>query len=333
MQRAGLVLHHGLTDGASLARQGQLAEECGYESLWVTERYCHEETFSMLGYLAATTRRLRLGVGVVNPYTRSPALTAMGAATLDRMSGGRLVLGLGRSERDVIENRLGIPYGEPRRTLEAAVRAVRLLLDGGRIDGGPTPFDLRAKLAVRPLQPRLPIYLAAIGRPALRLAGALADGVLLNAYVPTGYVPWAIRHVHDAARQAGRDPAAIEIACMIVVREGDAEHLRPGLRGRVVRLLCEPHVGEILLRTGGFDPGIASQTRTRIAGGRLAEAEHLVSDAMVDAFYALGPPARLAERVAAYRRQGVTLPLLLPTLEGFEGVARALGTLPRGDLD
>jgi 5,10-methylenetetrahydromethanopterin reductase len=327
MQRTGLVLHHGLTDGATLARQARLAEDCGYESLWVTERYFHEETFSMLGYLAAATRRLRLGVGVVNPFTRSPALTAMAAATLDRLSGGRLVLGVGRSERDVIEGRMGIPYGAPRGALEATVRTIRTLLDGERLAGGPAPFDLHAKLALRPVQARLPIYLAAIGRSALRLAGAIADGVLLNAYVPTGYVPWAIRHVHDAAREAGRDPAGIEIACMIVVREGgDPDRLHPALRARVVRLLCEPHVGQILLQTGGFDPGIATQVRSRVANGRPAEAERLVTGAMIEAFYALGPPERLAQRVEDYRRHGVTLPLLLPTLDGFEGAARALAT-------
>jgi 5,10-methylenetetrahydromethanopterin reductase len=331
MQRTSLVLHHGLTDGAALTRQARVAEDCGFESLWVTERYFHEETFSMLGYLAAATRVLRLGVGVVNPYTRSPALSAMAAATLDRLSGGRFVLGLGRSERDVVEDRMGIPYGEPRATLGAAVRTIRTLLAGERVAGGPAPFDLHAKLALRPIQARLPIYLAAIGRPALRLAGAIADGVLLNAYVPVGYIPWAVQHVHDAARDAGRDPVEVEIACMIVVREGpDLDRLRPGLRARVARLLCEPHVGEILCQTGGFDPALASHLRTRVAAGLPEEAGRLVTDGMIEAFYALGPPSRLAERVAAYRRHGVTLPLLLPALEGFERVARALAPVERG---
>ena len=177
----------------------------------------------------------------------------------------------------------------------------------------------------------MPIHLAAIGRPALRLAGAVADGVLLNAYVPTGYVPWAIRHVREGALEAGRDPADIEIACMIVVRESaDPDRLRPGLRARVARLLCEPHVGEILLRTGGFDPAIAPRVRTLATHGSPAQAELLVTDAMIDAFYALGPADRLAKRVAAYRGHGVTLPLLLPTLEDFERIAHALA--PQGGV-
>jgi len=306
MERTGLVLHHGITDGAALTRWGRIAEECGYDSLWVTERLRHEETFALLGHLAASTTRLGLGVGVVNPYTRHPALIAMGAATLAALTGGRFVLGLGRSEREVIEGRLGLPYHAPQQTLAEAVATVRRELD----------------------RTRVPIYLAAMGRRALRLAGSVADGVVLNAYVPVGYVPWAIREIEAGARAAGRDPAAIDVACMLVVRAGpDAAALRPALRERVVRLLCEAHVGEILLATGGFDPGVLAPLRQAVADGRGTDAAALVSDPMIDAFYVLGPASRLRERIAAYRAAGVSLPLLLPRLDDFEGVARALAAI------
>jgi len=323
MERTGLVLHHGITGGAQLARYGRLAEACGYESLWVTERYFHEETFSLLGYLAASTERLRLGVGVVNPYTRSPALTAMGAATLDRLSGGRMMLGLGRSEHDVIADRLGLPYRRPRRTLAETVHAIRRLLGGERIDATVGNAALKATLALRPAQSALPIYVAAIGRRALRLAGQVADGVLLNAYVPVGYIGWAIGEIREGARGAGRDPAAIDVACMMVVREGpDATALRPSLRERVVRLLREAHTGEILLETAGFDPAVAATLRASTAAGWTGEAERLVSDDLIDALYLLGPATRIRDRVDAYRAAGVTLPLLLPRLADFEQVAR-----------
>ena len=83
MARQGIVLYHGIDSGGELKEYAETAERCGYESLWVTERYFHEETFSMLGFLAAVTHDIKLGVGVVNPFTRNPALTAMSAATLD----------------------------------------------------------------------------------------------------------------------------------------------------------------------------------------------------------------------------------------------------------
>jgi len=303
MERTGLVLHHGITDGRALTRWGRIAEECGYDSLWVTERLRHEETFSLLGHLAASTSGLGLGVAVVNPYTRHPALIAMGAVTLAALSGGRFVLGLGRSEREVVEGRLGLPYDAPHRVLREAVAAVRREL--GRTT--------------------VPIYLAAIGRRALRLAGAIADGVVLNAYVPVGYVPWAVREIEAGARSAGRDPAAVDIACMLVVRAGpDAAALRPALRERVVRLLCEAHVGEILVATSGFGPEVLPPLRRAATEGRVGEAAALVSDAMIDAFYLLGPVPRLRERIAAYRAAGVKLPLLLPRLVDFADTAVAL---------
>lgn len=323
MAGLGLVLHHGIESGAQLAACGRLADDLGYDSLWATERYFHEETFGMLGHLAATTARVRLGVGVVNPYGRHPALTAMGAATLDRLSGGRFVLGLGRSERDVVEEKLGLSHRGSRARLRRTVEAIRALLAGERMPG---PDGGTAKLAIRPVQSPLPIHVAAIGRRALRLAGEVADGVLLNAYVSPAYVRWAVGEIHAAARAAGRDPGAIEIACMLVVRLGDdLGALRPALKPRLVRLLAEPHTGETLLETGGFDAGVLPRIRAAVAEGDEARALPLVSDAMVDAFYVVGPPEHCRERIAAYRATGVESPLLLPKLGDYPTVARALG--------
>jgi len=82
MDRLGIVVYHGVEGGPELGAYGRQAEESGFDSVWVTERYFHEETFSLLGYLAAATTGIRLGLGVANPYTRSPALLAMAGATL-----------------------------------------------------------------------------------------------------------------------------------------------------------------------------------------------------------------------------------------------------------
>ena len=146
------------TRGRSSPATGRRAEDAGYSSLWVTERYFHEETFALLGHLAAATASLRLGVGVVNPYGRHPALTAMGAATLDRLSGGRFILGLGRSERDdVVEDKLGRSHAKSRRRLRETVHSVRALLAGERVE---PPDGGRVRLAIHPVQTPLPIYLA-----------------------------------------------------------------------------------------------------------------------------------------------------------------------------
>ena len=222
MARLGIVLYHGIEGGPELADCGRRAEEAGFESLWVTERYFHEETCSLLGFLAAATRSIELGVGVVNPFTRNPALLAMAAATLDRISGGRSILGLGRSDRPVIEGRMGIPYDGSLSALEEAVVLIRRLLSGDRVTASRGRFPLDGvRLAISPTRDRVPIYLAGIGPRALRLAGAVADGVLLNAYTPTGYVRYAVDEVRRAAQRAGRDPQSVEIAGMLVVRMTD----------------------------------------------------------------------------------------------------------------
>jgi len=321
-----MVLYHGIESGPQLKGYAAQAEAAGYESLWVTERYFHEETFALLGFLAASTRTIKLGVGVTNPYTRHPALLAMASATLDRICGGRFLLGLGRSERAVIQERMGIPYGPPRATLAEAVGMIRALLAGQHVDTTAGQLTLRdARLAITPIQPALPIYVAAIGPKALRLAGTVADGVLLNAYVPPGYVRYAVQEVREAARAAGRDPQAIDIACMLIVRlTNDLGQMLPSLKQRLVRLLEEPYVGEILLDKGGFDPAILGALRTAAAQGRQAEAASLVSEAMVEAFYLAGTASQCCARVAEYRAAGVDLPLLLPRLEDYHTTVEAL---------
>lgn len=325
MTRLGMVLYHGLESGPELESYARAAETAGYESLWVTERYFHEETFTLLGFLAAVTQRMKLGVGVTNPYTRHPALLAMASATLDRVSGGRFILGMGRSEPFIIRDRLGLDYRQPRTVLAEAVGSVRHLLAGERVDTAGKQATLRdTRLAILPVQQPLPIYLAALGPQALRLAGTIADGVILNAYVPTGYVRYAVREIREAARQAGRDPKAIDITCMLVVRlTPDAGAIIPGLKQRLVRLLAEPYVGEILLAQGGFDPGILGPLRDAASRADAAAVE-LVSDDMVEAFYLIGDAAACRARIADYRDAGVDAPLLLPRLEDYMQVVEAL---------
>ena len=323
MARLGIVLYHGIESGVDLRRYGETAEEAGFESLWVTERYFHEETFSMLGYLAAATQHIRLGLGVANPYTRNPALLAMAAATLDRVSGGRFVLGLGRSDRAVVQGRMGIPYGDPRAVLEEVVGIVKKLLSGQSVSSRKGRLSLaNVRLAVKPVQERLPVYLGAIGPKALRLAGAVADGVLLNAYTPTGYARYAVEEVRKAAQEAGRDPDSVDIACMMVVRPTEEpEAIWPELKKRIVRLLAEPHIGEILLEKGDFDPSILVPLRASVDKGDGEDTAGLISDELVKGLYLVGRPSRLLERIAEYREAGVDLPLLLPRLDDFHAVA------------
>ena len=324
MERTGIVLYHSIDSGGELKGYARLAEDAGFESVWVTERYFHEETFSILGFLAASTERIKLGVGVVNPFTRHPALLAMGAATLDRISGGRFVLGMGRSDRPVIQDRMGISHDGSLDALGDAVGIVRRLLAGESVSARQGRFHLDdVGVGVRPVQDRLPIYLAGIGPRALRLAGQVADGVLLNAYTSTAYVRYAVGEIRDAATQAGRDPTDVDIACMLVVRPtDDPTSMRASLKERMVRLLDEPHVGEVLLENGGFDATILPALRESVATDGGTTATELIPDELLEQSYLIGTPDRIRKRVDDYRDAGVDLPLLLPRLESFEAVAK-----------
>ena len=325
MARLGIVIYHGVEGGAALRDYARGAEEAGFESVWVTERNFHEEAFSLLGFLGAATERIKLGLGVTNPYTRHPALLAMASATGDRMSSGRFLLGLGGSDRFTIQERMGIAYDNPRSTVEETVAALRTLLSGGTLTSTAGRFPMKdAHLAVLPVQQRLPIYLAGTGPKALRMAGAIADGVLLNAFTPTDYVRYATEEVRKGAQEADKEPDAVDIACVLAVRlTDDPEAIWPELKHRIVRLLAEPNVGEILLEKGGFDPSILGQLRA-LAESNREEAARLVSDDMVRSFYVVGSPADCKERITAYREAGADLPVLLPLPHDFGPVAKYL---------
>ena len=326
MPDLGLVLYHGFQSGGELARYGRLADDFGYHSLWVTERYQHEETFATLGYLAASTSRVRFGVAVANAYTRHPGLLAMASATLDRVSGGRFILCMGTSDKPVVEEKLGMPYGDARATLKQAVGIIRGLLAGERVESKTGRFQFGpTKLAVAPIQRPLPIYVAAMGPKALRLAGAIGDGVMLNSYMPTKYVRWAVNEAREGARAAGRDPARIAIACMLTVRlTSDPASVRASLKERIARLLAEQHTGEVLMRSCGYDPSLLPRLREAERHGKRHEAASLISDTMVDEFWVVGNADHIRERIDEYRTAGVTLPLLLPRLEDYEVVAKAV---------
>jgi len=322
----GIVLHHGIKSGRELSRYAKLAENSGFSSLWLTERYFHEETFSILGYISAVTNNIKLGVGVVNPFTRNLALLGMATATLDRISGGRFILGLGRSERLVIENKMGISYDSSLTTLENSARILREMLSSNVLVKDNNFFGLKdINLSIKPVQNEIPIYLAAIGPKALRSAGSTADGVILNAYVPAGYVKYAVKVIKDSAAKAGKNPNKIRIACMLVIRPTEnPEDMYAKLRGRVVKLLQEPYIGEILLEKGGFDPGILTPLRKRLKHGALEEAQSLISNEIVDSLYLVGPMSYCKEKIEEYVEAGVDQPLLLPYLNDFPVVAKLI---------
>lgn len=290
----------------------------------MTEDYYREEAFSMLGALSEATSRIKLALGVTNPYTRNPALLAMSAATTDMLSGGRFILGLGRSERHSIESEMGIPYEAPLKRLEETVKVLKRLFKGETVYN---PYlGLGAvSLRLRPRNGQLGVYLAASGPKTLRLAGKVADGVILNAYSPIGYVKYAIEEVKMGAEEAGRKGAEIDIACVLIVRKvEDVSTVMAAMRKRVASMLCEPLIGELLLEKGGFDSSYLREIRALMSRGEEDKAARWVTEELAKAMYVAGSRDECLQRIREYRGAGVSLPILLPQLSQFADVAQSL---------
>ena len=151
----------------------ELAEAAGYESVWVPEAF-GSDAFTLLGLLAGKTNQMRLATGIVNVYSRSPALLAQSFATLDEISGGRAIIGLGTSGPIVVKNWHSQAFDKPMTRTREAVEIIKLALSGERVDYEGACFRLEGfRLLIRPIQDRIPIYLATLKSRAVRQTGEI----------------------------------------------------------------------------------------------------------------------------------------------------------------
>lgn len=322
--RLGLLLPLGpAPDAPDIASRAREAEAAGFDSAWVIEDYYSWECFASLGYLAAVTERIALGVSVTTPYVRPAALLASAVATLDRFANGRALLGIGRCTGTLL-GQIGIEDRLPLTTLRETTEALRLLWQGGTVSyHGKTVEIDRVVPDVLPVNGNVPILFGAIGPKALRLAGQVADGVILTSFAPTAYVRWAVNEVRAGAEEAGRDPAAIEIVAMVAARVTDdvtsaLAELKPwlglayGMTGR----------GELLLRDSGSDLEVLEPIRSVLRIEEIVaedlepylhaykrvlpeEVAEVVPVELVDQAAIVGDVARSRERLTEYVEAGV----------------------------
>lgn len=292
------------------------AEALGAEIAFIAEDINCRDSF-VLGALASSrTSRIRVATGVANPYTRNPTSLAMATATLDEVSGGRAILGLGSSSPSLIEGQMGIPAGASVGVMREAVSIIRGLLAGQTVTLQGRRFRYQdARLEARPVQARIPIFFAAMGPQMLRLVGQVADGVLLNVGATTEYIAWAIGEIRAGAEAAGRSMDAITVAAWLTayVTEdftGGLERARQWLAG----MLSIPRQGELLLAHAGGDPAILPAIR-EVCGlypnrGDRAAGARLISPELAERMTIIGDRARAAERLREYRAAGVQVPVL-----------------------
>jgi probable F420-dependent oxidoreductase len=304
----------------------KLAEALGYESAWVAEGHGGDQ-FAILGACAAVTTRIRLGTSISSVFVRSAPTIGMAAATVDQLSGGRFVLGLGSSHRVQVEPEHGIPFVEPTARLRDTIAIVRSLVRDGVVSHrGEVVTIERFDLWFPPLRPEIPIYVAALFPRLLEIAGEVAEGVLLTWPTPKT-IARAVEHVAIGARRAGRAPGAVDVASLIPCAVADSaaaarDAMRPavglyaGFFPRYNRLLAE----------AGFGEAVRAIKEAYDRGGREAAAK-VVPDELIDAVALAGTPATCRARLAAYRAAGLALPIVSPRVAGADGKASAMAAI------
>ena len=313
MGRLGLTLQLG--DGlsrAELVELARLAEERGYEAVFVPEAWGYD-AITTLAELAVQTRRIKIGTGILPIWSRTPALLAMTAASLDDLSGGRFILGLGISGPVVIQDWHGVPFERPIQRTRETIAIIRLALAGDRVTHDGEIFRVqRFRLDFHPPRPRIPIYLASIGPKNLQLTGEVADGWLPIYCSPEGLASMR-EEVAVGAKAVGRDLAPIEVAPYILACLSDD----PEAGRRLARCHLAHYIGGMgtfyfnLMQRSGFGPE-AEAIQSAWKRGDRAGAAAEVSDAMLERLSLTGDPDACNAQLDRLQSAGATLPVLMP---------------------
>ena len=338
--RLGLNLGYGGSErwpGEGLADYVAEAERLGYDSVWVGESYS-TDAVSVAAWLAARTQRIAVGTAAMQIPARSPAITAMTAATLSMLSGGRFRLGLAVSGPRVAEGWHGVAFGPPLTWSREYIQAVRLALAGQRLTAQgrrvtiPAPGSQQPPLRLMSAYaaPGVPVYLAAMGPRNLELAGELCDGWLAAFYSPehssAQHQAWLAGRAKRAAT-AQQEP--FDVVATVPVAIGPDVHACAD----TVRPYCALYIGGMgppernfyyrHLAGLGFEPECREIQRLYLSGHR-PEAQRAVPFALIDSISLIGPAARVRDRISAFAASGVTT-LSVATQTG--SLAQRLATL------
>jgi probable F420-dependent oxidoreductase len=287
--------------GVPLGRHEALvrrAEARGYDDLWTAESN-GTDGFTPLVLAAAWTERMRLGTGVVNPFTRGPAVLAQHAAALADASAGRFVLGLGASSNVIVEAWNEVPFAKPLTRVRRAVETLRPVLAGGR---GPGGFKLE-----RPPEQPVPIVVAALRDRMLRLGGEVADGTFVN-FVPLSAMGHVVGRVREGEAAAGRGPT--EVICRFFCIPGEPEAAL-AVAARILTGYATVPVYEAFFRSIGWGEALDPMLEAWRAGDR-REALRRVPEALLREVFVLGEPAAQRERLAEFAAAGIDTVVLAP---------------------
>jgi alkanesulfonate monooxygenase SsuD/methylene tetrahydromethanopterin reductase-like flavin-dependent oxidoreductase (luciferase family) len=316
--RTGCFISPGKTIEGAVERV-KLAESAGYESVYVTH-IAGWESLTVLTAYAAATSRIRVGTGVVPIYTRTPATMAQTAATIDEISDGRLTLGLGVSHRPVVEGWHGQSIDRPVREMREYVVIVRAILCGEDPPAG-EKWQTSFHLFGLDTRPQLPIFIAALSPAMLRLAGEVADGVLLWLCCPDYIRDVVIPEVTAGRERAGKTLEGFDVVPAVptaLVEDPAAPYA--AMRGDLLPYFGLPFYRAMLERSG-FGAEIEAFDA---AAGDMAQMQAAISERFLDQLTAVGDSSAVSAGLSRYRDAGATTPCVGP-IPGtdFEATLRA----------
>jgi len=301
----------------------QEAERLGYDSVWTAEAY-GSDAATVLAWLAGGTTKIRLGSAIFQMPARSAAMTAMTAATIDIISGGRMVLGIGSSGPQVAEGWHGQRFARQLQRTREYVAIVRLALARERVEYHGETLELPLpdgpgkplKLMISPVQERVPIYLAAIGPKNTELAGEIADG-----WIPAFFSPEHVSEVHGlletGAARAGRSLDGFEMAPSVSTYVSDDREAARNLMRPVLALYIggmgsrKQNFYNQLVQRYGFEDA-ARNVQDLYLDGKKEEAAAALPDELIDLVTLCGPKEHVRDRLAAFRDAGVGTLMVSP---------------------
>jgi 5,10-methylenetetrahydromethanopterin reductase len=294
-----------IAPAAELLELAVEAEQLGYRWLWINDERLERDAFTLLAAVAERTRRIRLGPGVTNPYSRHPALIATAMATLDELSGGRAVLGLGAGGTN--HRALAVTRTAPAAAVAEAIELIRRLWAGESATVEGRVVRARdARLDFAPARARLPIYVGARGPRMLELAGAVGDGVIVgNVATPEGW-RYALERIETGARRAGRALEEIGLtawlyACVDDDEEAALDAIRPMAATSLVT--SRPVLGRLGIEMPPEFERLLAARDWSLARDDVTEAGRLLSPELIRRFGLAGTPetcrARLRELLEA----------------------------------
>jgi F420-dependent oxidoreductase-like protein len=298
----------GPMDYAQACARVRLAEEAGVDTVWVAEAW-GRDCFTILTLLARETTRIKLGTGIVNCYSRTPAALAQHFATLDEFSGGRMIIGLGTSGHRVIEHFHGVPFQPSLTRLREYVEIMRMILAGEPLKYQGKVFRLERGFRLRfpPVRSSIPIFIASLTPKSVAQTAAIADG-WMPVMIPLQHLAPEVAAFRQLVRDAGREPQSIIVrspGAVTVTRDIDKarEESRAHLGFYITNM--GDFYREQLIRLG-YEEAVSTVRKAWDEGGRAAGTT-AVPEALIDSLFFAGPVEACIERLEAQTAAGIDM--------------------------